>query len=122
MLINRLKLFVLAALLLLVDYFFINDSIRLVTISLSLLVLYYFLFEEPVLFRNRRPLALQPETRRILGVALLFTGYMFALDSYRGQNLYKSLVTMFSSVLIVLMLPSSRIDAETSCWCRGSSD
>jgi hypothetical protein len=105
MLINRLKLFVLAALLLLADYFFINESIRLVTLSLSLLVLYYFLIEEPVLLRNRRPLAMQPGTRRILGVALLFMGYMFVLDSYRGQNLYKSLVTQFSSVLIVLMLP-----------------
>jgi hypothetical protein len=105
MLINRFKLFVLAALLLLADYFFINESIRLITISMSLVVLHYFLLEEPVILRGRRQLTLQPGTRRILSVAMLFMGYIFIVDIYRGQDLYKSLVTLFSALLIVLMLP-----------------
>ena len=113
MLINRLKFFVLAAVLLFSDYFFINESIRLPTLAMALLVVGLF-FTRSYIPKNR-------ETRNVLIWAFAFILYMGTMDYSRGADLYKTVVTFLSALLIVSMLPAFESQKLSKTFILGES-
>jgi len=103
MLINLLKLFVLASIILMLDYCFIQENIRITTLAICLLIVFYY-FDRFVIKRERI-FYLEKNTSKIIKAAFIFISYIFFIDLYHGQEVYKTIVSAFSSVIMVILLP-----------------
>jgi len=103
MIINIFKTFILATNILLLDYYFIAENIRLTTLSVFLLILFYAL--ENAVIRRRATFTFDQNTGKILKVAFFFIGYIFFIDLYRGADIFKSMVFVISSAMVIILLP-----------------
>jgi hypothetical protein len=103
MIINIFKTFVLASIILLSDYYFMAENIRLATLSVFFLMLFYAV--ENAIIRRRRAFTVDQNTGKILKVAICFIGYIFLIDLYRGTDIFKLIVFVISSVMIIILLP-----------------
>jgi len=103
MIINIFKTFILATNILLLDYYFIAENIRLTTLSVFLLILFYAL--ENAVIRRRPTFTFDQNTGKILKVAFFFIGYIIFMDLYRGADIFKSMVFVISSAMVIILLP-----------------
>jgi len=103
MLTNWFKFLVLASYILLADYYFIAENIRITTLSICLLILFYFIDNRVI--KCDRLFDIDYNTRKIISVAFLFIGYVVFIDLYRNQSFYKTMVFAFSSIITIFLLP-----------------
>lgn len=99
---RRAKVAVLASLILLTDFYVVHPSIRLPTLVMTILVASFVIkrgVPKVALFRGS-PVA------KILGAALVFSGFMAVVDFGRGASLYEVSVQLFSQGLVAMMLPA----------------
>jgi len=78
MVINALKTFVLASNILLLDYYFITENIRIPLLSIFLLIIFYVI---DVCILRREPIfVFAKHTDKIIKVAFIFIGYIVLID------------------------------------------
>lgn len=99
------KSFLLAAIVLLGDYYFFHPSLRVLAVALALLFVVFILFEKPILLRRTVQSSTNKETKRVVWVAVIFLTYMVVLDVFRHAQQSEYLTNYLTGLLIVACLP-----------------
>lgn len=102
---NSLKMLVLSSLVLLTDYIFLFDNLRVTTLFCCLLVLYYFVVVNPVAIKHCKHICLDDDTSAVVNIALLFIVYLLSVDLLRGRDIFESIVGSVSAIVMVALLP-----------------
>jgi len=103
MIINIFKTFILASNILLLDYYFIAENIRIMTLSICLLILFYFI--DYGVIKRDRIFTLEEDTSKIIKASFLFVAYIVLIDLYHNHSIYKTMVFAFSSIITISLLP-----------------
>jgi len=103
MVINALKTFVLASNILLLDYYFITENIRIPLLSIFLLIIFYVI---DVCILRREPIfVFAKHTDKIIKVAFIFIGYIVLIDFYRNASIYNAVIFATTTIMLVALLP-----------------